>query len=68
MSIVRQIVNRFHLDTSNAQVIKGLAEHMREGRKTWRTVPRETRRAMMREAIATHTANRELYETVIAHR
>lgn len=59
MSIIAQIVSHCRASDSNLFAIKCVAEHMRGGRRTFFSLPKQTRRVMMRAAIKTHTENRQ---------
>lgn len=63
--IIATIVGRCHVARSNREVIAYMISRMRRGYKTWRALPRETRRNAMRAAIAIHAENRLLYRTVM---
>jgi hypothetical protein len=64
--IVRQIVNRdCHVAWSNRQAIKHVASKLRHGLKTFRAMPREDRRRLMRECVQQHRENWELYVAVM---
>lgn len=64
--IVAQIINRdCHVGTSYRSVIRHVISKLRHGRKTFRSMPKENRRMLMRECIQQHRENRELYRAVM---
>lgn len=64
--MISMIVGRCHVGESNRQVIRYLKSRFRKG--AWRKMSRDQRKAIMREAIECHRANRELYVAVMTGR
>lgn len=60
--IVNQIVDRIHVCRSNRDVIRKVKNGMVKG--VWYALSRTTRKRIMRDAIARHKANRELFAFV----
>jgi len=64
--IVAQIINRdCHVASSNRNVIRHVVSKLRDGLTTFRSMPREDRRTLMRQCIQQHGENRELYFAVM---
>ncbi|HQR20096.1 MAG TPA: hypothetical protein PKV98_04475 [Burkholderiaceae bacterium] len=63
--IVNQIVDRVHVGRSNRDVIGYVASRMKDGRRTFLRLPRETRREIMQAAVARHAENRGTYTYVM---
>ncbi len=65
MGIIGMIVGRCHVGDSNRQVIRylviGRLEKKKVGWLTWKNLPREHRKKLMRQAIDEHQRNRALY-------
>ena len=64
--IVRQIIDRdCHVGCSNRHVIHHVISKLRDGWRTFRTMPHDDRRRLMRQCIQQHRENRELYVAVM---
>lgn len=64
--IIRQIINRdCHVAWSNRQVILHVVSKLREGSKTFHSMPRTDRRQFIEQCIQQHRENRELYRAVM---
>lgn len=64
--IVRQIIDRdCHVACSNREVIRHAISKLRDGWTSFRSMPREDRRLLMRQCIQQHRENRELYVAVM---
>ena len=64
--IVRQIINRdCHVSMSNRDVIRHVVSKLRDGCRTFRSMPRPDRRALMTQCIRQHRENVELYVDVM---
>jgi len=61
MQIVHMIVDRLHVGISNRGVIKYLVSRMACGYKTYKAMTKQSRRSMIRQALARHAYNQELY-------
>lgn len=64
MNIITMIVDRCHLDDTFRQVIRSVVGSMREGHKTFRSLPKPDRRRLMEQAITRHRQNRFTYRMV----
>jgi hypothetical protein len=67
-AIIDMIVSRCHVSESNLSVIRYLISRLVNKHRTFRSLPRETRRQIMREAIRVHDANRHIYACVMTGR
>lgn len=65
MNPVSIIVGRCFVGVSNRTVIREVVEALRVGHRTWRTLPKEQRKKIMRYAIAEHGRNRASYASVM---
>lgn len=64
--IVRQIIDRdCHVGISNRAVIRHVISKLRDGSRTFRRMPKEQRRELMRQCIARHRQNWEEYVNVM---
>ena len=64
--IVRQIIDRdCHVALSNREVIGHVISRLRNGWLTFRSMPRDERRSLMRQCVLCHRENRELYVSVM---
>jgi hypothetical protein len=63
--VIRRIVDRCNVGMSNREVIRYVISRLRQGYKTWASLPRKDRRKIMQTCIAQHRSNRELYRTVV---
>lgn len=64
--IVRQIIDRdCHVGISNRAVIRHVISKLRDGMQTFRSMPKNDRRELMRQCIARHRQNWELYVNVM---
>lgn len=64
--IVRQIINRdCHVGSSSRCVIRHVVSKLRNGFETFRTMPKEERKVLMRQCVQQHRENRELYQAVM---
>ena len=59
MSRVSWLVGRLHVSLSDREVLHEIRGRLKPG------TPRETRRAMYREALKCHHENREMYRSVM---
>jgi acyl-CoA reductase-like NAD-dependent aldehyde dehydrogenase len=66
--MIRQIVGRCHVGRSHRSVIRYVVSRLRQGYSTWRTLPREARREILRNIIAQHDENRAEYRSVMSGR
>lgn len=65
-AMLRMLVDRCHVGESNRAVIRYVVSRLRKPHwKTFRGMPREARREMMRAVIRIHAENRELYAQVM---
>lgn len=64
--MIHMIVGRCHVGQSNLSVIRYLKSRFKHG--AWRSLPRDKRKDIMREAIRCHRENRDLYHTVMTGR
>ncbi len=64
--IVARIINRdCHVGSSYRSVIRHVVSKLRHGQETFRAMPREDRRMLMRQCIQQHRENRKLYQEVM---
>ena len=64
--IVRQIIDRdCHVGISNRAVIRHVISKLRDGMQTFRSMPKRDRRDLMRQCIARHRQNWDLYVNVM---
>jgi hypothetical protein len=63
--IIRQIVNRQHVGTSNRRVIRAVVNGLRRKARTFLAMPKADRRALMEQAIEAHRQNRAEYRWVM---
>lgn len=63
--IIRQIVGRCHVDDSYSAVIRYVISRMAHGYKSFNTLPRWKRKAMLRQIVRVHRENREFYDYVV---
>ncbi|MEZ6131297.1 MAG: hypothetical protein R3C59_21690 [Planctomycetaceae bacterium] len=64
--IVRQIIDRdCHIGISNRAVIRHVISKLRSGMNTFRQMSKADRRDLMRQCIARHRENQELYVDVM---
>ncbi|NOY41042.1 MAG: hypothetical protein GXP26_04280 [Planctomycetes bacterium] len=64
--ITRQIIDReCHVGLSNRAVFKLVISRLVEGYKTYRSMPRESRRKFLQECIDIHRYNRAEYQAVM---
>jgi hypothetical protein len=60
--MIRQIVDRCHIGDSDLAVIRYLISRMTRGYRTWKSLDRNRRRCLMREAVRIHHENQDLYK------
>lgn len=65
-SIIRSIVGRLHVGSSNREVVEYAVSRLRKG--AWQEMAPVARVAFIRDCIAAHEANRGLYEDVMGPR
>ena len=58
---VRQIVERCHVGDTNREVIRYVISRIKGKYKTFRKLPREQRKQLLRDAVQCHRENRDLY-------
>ena len=64
--IVRQIIDRdCHVGMSNRAVMRHVISRLKDGWKTFRQMPKEDRRELLRQCREAHRENRELYVAVM---
>jgi hypothetical protein len=63
--IIRQIVGNCHVGQSNLSVIRHVISKLREGHKTYRSMPRGERRKMVKQIVSAHSENISLYNHVM---
>ena len=63
--IVRQIVGRCYVGDSNRRVIRYTVSRLKHKYQTFKAMPREQRRDLMRQVIQAHRENRGLYRRVM---
>ena len=67
--IIRQIVDRdCHVSASNRAVIRHVVSRLKNKYATFRAMALEHRRSLMRDCIAVHGENRNLYRAVMTGR
>ena len=59
MSQIATIVGRCHVGERNTEVLRYVRSRIK--RSAWRKLDRKTRRAVIREVVDTHRANRDTY-------
>lgn len=64
--IIRQIVGRVHVSTSNRQVIYTVISKLKRGKKTFKALPKEHKKLLMKQAIIVHAENYALYRDVMS--
>jgi hypothetical protein len=65
--IFRQIIDRdCHVSMRNRDVIRHVISKLRDGNDTFRAMPRDDRRELLRQCIAVHRENWELYVDVMS--
>ena len=65
MQIVNQIVDRLHVGAGKLEVIRYVISRMQSGYKTFKAVPKASRRDIIKQALARHKSNQELYQYVM---
>lgn len=65
MNIITMIVDRCHVDDTNRRVIRAVVESMREGHKTFSSLPKSGRRQLIEQAITRHRRNRFTYRMAV---
>ena len=63
MSQISMIVDRCHVSDSHRAVIRYFISRLRHGYDTWRKIPKDARRRILREVVSVHAANRMLYRS-----
>ena len=64
--ITRQIIDReCHVGLSNRAVFRLVISHLIEGYKTYRSIPKESRRKLLQERIDIHRYNQAEYQAVM---
>ena len=64
--VVRQIIDRdCHVAESYGGVIRYVVSKLRDGRQTFRSLPKDARRRFLEDCVAVHQANRAEYEAVM---
>lgn len=64
--IVRQIIDRdCHVSWSDRRVIQHVISKLRDGFATFRAMPRNDRRQLLRQCVERHRHNREEYAAVM---
>lgn len=63
--IVRMIVDTRHVGESHKEVIREVISRLAKGRETYKAMPREDRKELMRQCIYAHRENRDLYRHVM---
>ena len=63
--MISQIVGRCHIGEDYTDVLRYVITRIKGKKKTWRKLPREERREIVREVCKEHKANRELYNYVM---
>lgn len=66
--IIYQMVARCHVSDSNRKVIYYCLTGLKQGRKTFLSWDRITRRTFLEQAIAAHARQRDLYDYVMKGR
>lgn len=66
--IIRQIVDRCHVSRRHRAVARYVISRLREGWTTYRAMPREDRREMLRQIHQVHQENRAEYRAVMSGR
>jgi len=64
--ITRQIIDReCHVGLTNRDVFRLVISHLIEGYKTYRSIPKESRRKLLQECIDIHRYNQAEYQAVM---
>ena len=63
--MIRQIVNRCHISESNRQVIYYLISRLKDGKKTYWTIPKVERKQILKAIIQYHRENKQMYYDVM---
>ncbi len=64
--ITRQIIDcECHVGLSNRAVFRLVISHLIEGYKTYRSIPKESRRKLLQECIDIHRYNQAEYQAVM---
>ena len=64
--IVKQIIDRdCHVGISNRQVMKHVISRLKHGWRTFRQMPREDRKDLLRQCVERHHQNRQEYVAVM---
>ncbi len=61
----RRIVDRCSVNESDRAVIKYVISRLKNGYGTWRALDQKTRKQYMREVIAIHRENQNLYISIM---
>ena len=65
--IIRQIIDRdCHVSMRNRAVIRHVISRLKDGYMTFRAMPHEDRKELMRQCVRVHRENRELYCDVMS--
>ena len=59
------LVGQCHVSATNREVIRHVIEKFKDGYQTWRAIPKDRRKDMMRSIIKAHQDNRDLYNYVM---
>ena len=59
------LVGQCHVTASNRQVIRHVISKLKDGYATWRSIPVDRRKEMMRAIIRAHQDNRELHAYIM---
>jgi uncharacterized protein YlxP (DUF503 family) len=64
--MIQRIINRdCHVSASNRAVIRHVVSRLAKKYRTFAALPKQDRKAFMRQCIAAHDANREFYRAVM---
>ena len=59
------LVGQCHVSATNREVIRHVISKLKHGYQTWRAIPKDRRKDMMRSIIKAHQDNRDLYRYVM---
>jgi acyl-CoA reductase-like NAD-dependent aldehyde dehydrogenase len=66
--MLRFILGQIHVMTSDRNAIREIISRLRNGKATWKAMPRRQRHDTIREILRIHRANRKLYVDVMCGR